>query len=318
QWAVGSGEYDYVYDQMVCFGELFSSLIVSHYLNLSGFACKLFDSREMIITDKTYREGKVNWDKTCELVSEKLGNQQRKIALTQGFIAGTEAGTTTTLGREGSDYSAAIFAYALDASELIIWKDVPGLLNADPKYFPDTQRIDHISYKETIELSYYGAGVIHPNTIKPLQNKNIPLYVKSFLNPTDPGTLISDKPEEGRRQKAEGRKEGRRQKAEGRKEGRRQKAEGRKEGRRQKAEGRREGISLKEEGIYHDHRVIPCYIHKPDQWLISIASRDFSFIAEDNLHEIFGIFSLLSIKINLMQNSAISFVVCIDAPGVKK
>ncbi|MHC1707785.1 MAG: aspartate kinase [Bacteroidales bacterium] len=262
------GNFNFDYDQIVCFGELFSSVILNHYLISEAIITTWFDARELIITDATFREGKVNWEKTTRHILQKFEHYYNSpsiatVAVTQGFIGSTVDGDTTTLGREGSDYTAAIFAHALDAAEVIIWKDVPGLLNADPKYFKNTVLIEKISYKESLELSYYGAGVIHPNTIKPLQNKGIPLFVKSFNNPSAPGTLISEISE------------------------------------------------------VHEEK-IPCYIFKTNQWLISIASRDFSYIAEPALHEIFGIFSHLGIKINLMQNSAISFSVCIDDPGAKR
>jgi aspartate kinase len=260
--------FDFEYARIVCYGELFSSMILSHYLNDSGLAATWFDVRDMLITDANYREANVNWDKTIRLVSEGLNvfynsSLYTPLTITQGFIGSTLEGETTTLGREGSDYTAAIFAYIVGAEEVIIWKDVPGLFNADPKYFKNTVLIDSISYKESLELSYYGAGVIHPHTIKPLQNKKIPLLVKSFNDPEAKGTFIGD-----------------------------------------------------------DNLVgevnIPCYIFKPNQWLFSISSRDFSYIDEPALHEIFGIFSRMGIKINLMQNSAISFSVCIDEPGDKK
>ena len=252
--------FDYAYDQVVSFGELFSTAIVHHFLQSAGFNSNLYDARKLIRTDSTYRDGKVNWAATAILINKTLlplfALPQKQIVLTQGFIGSCSEGYTTTLGREGSDYSAAIFAYTLEAQEMIIWKDVPGLLNADPKYFSITEKLNSISYREAIELSYYGATIIHPNTIKPLQNKNIPLRVKSFINPEDEGSLI-----------------------------------------------------------YHDgsnDSLIPSFIFKVNQTLLSISPRDFSFIDELNLSEILGIFARLNIHIHLMQNSALSFSVCID------
>ena len=178
-----------------------------------------------------------------------------KIVVTQGFIGGTSEGLTTTLGREGSDFSAAIFAFSLNAEDVTIWKDVEGLLNADPKQFPDTVKLDRISYQEAIELAYYGASIIHPKTLKPLQNKNIPLHVKSFLHPAAEGSII---------------------------------------------------------GNFAKNTRVPCYICKQSQVLISIMPKDFSFIAEENLSTIFALVAHFGIKINLMQNSAISFSICVD------
>jgi aspartate kinase len=254
--------YDAQYDALVSCGELMSTKIVSHYLNDQQIPNTWFDARELVQTDNTYREGKVDWKLTTFLAKKTLiphltsSDDPQKIAITQGFIAGTIDNKTITLGREGSDYSGAILAYCCDAEEMSIWKDVPGVLNADPKYFDDTKRLPVISYKEAIELAYYGASVIHPKTIKPLQNKQIPLFVKSFLLPDDEGTQI-------------------------------------------------------QETIDYDH-LIPSYIFKIDQVLLSIAPRDFSFIDEDNLSCIFGLFAKHRIKLHLMQNSAISFSVCID------
>jgi len=253
-----SDNYDFEYDQLISFGELISSVILNNYLNMCGINSTLTDARELIITDDHYREARVKWEITEKNISEKLSfltNNSGQTVVVQGFIA-SDGKYITTLGREGSDYTAAIFAYSLNASEMIIWKDVPGLLNADPKYFPEAQKLDEISYGEAIELAYYGATIIHPKTIKPLQNRNIPLHVKSFMNPDETGS----------------------------------------------------DICKTERSI----ETIPSYIFKKDQVLLSISPKDFSFIAEDNLHHIFGVFSKLHIKINLMQNSAISFSVCFD------
>ena len=254
--------YDYDYDQVVSFGELISTTIVSEFLTSEGLNCQWFDVRELVHTDNTWREGKVNWGKTEKQIREKVSafldqsESSPAIALTQGFMGASPAGDTTTLGREGSDYTAAIFAYALQADEMVIWKDVPGLLNADPKYFSRTEKLASISYREAIELSYYGATIIHPKTIKPLQNKDIPLRIKSFVKPGDEGSIIHN-------------------------------------------------------DTAADN-LIPSFIFKVDQVLISIITRDFSFIDEQSLSEILAVFARNSIHISLMQNSAISFSVCVD------
>ena len=254
--------YDYNYDQLVSLGELISSTIISEYLVQEGLNCAFADARELIRTDSTWREGRVNWETTCSQIREKTFIKQaysetaQQIILTQGFIGSTAQGETTTLGREGSDYTASIFSFALDAEEITVWKDVPGLLNADPKYFSVTRRLDSISYREAIELSYYGATVIHPKTIKPLQNKNIPLRIKSFVDPENEGSLIHNDTSAD--------------------------------------------------------SLIPSFIFKVDQVLISIIPRDFSFIDELSLSEILAVFAQNSIHISLMQNSAISFSVCVD------
>lgn len=182
----------YEYDQIVSLGEVISSHILASFLVEKGFSAEWSDARKLIRTDNTYQEGKVDWQKTESLIQERFIPlfQQSNIAVTQGFLGHTAEGFTTTLGREGSDYTAGIFAYCTNAEEVTIWKDVPGMLNADPKYFSDTVKLDKISFREAIELSYYGASVIHPKTIKPLQNKGIPLYVKSFIEPKAEGTVI--------------------------------------------------------------------------------------------------------------------------------
>jgi aspartate kinase len=190
--------YNHEYDQVVSVGEIISSKIVSAYLNEAGVNNKWWDVRDLIRTDNTYREGKVDWDLTQSLVEKVLlphfkdRNEKSRVVVTQGFLGGTSENFTTTLGREGSDYTAAILAYTAGGQDVTIWKDVPGVLNADPKWFDETQKIDQLSYHDAIELAYYGATVIHPKTIKPLQNKKIPLYVKSFLQPEKPGTVIND------------------------------------------------------------------------------------------------------------------------------
>ena len=260
-----SDNFDFEYDQVVSFGEMISTCIMHHYLSEAGILNKLFDVRQLIKTDNTFREGKINWDTTQRLIKENIGslfNQNSNyLALTQGFIGSTTDGYTTTLGREGSDFTAAILAYSLDATEMVIWKDVPGLLNADPKYFDDPIKIDAISFREAIELSYYGATIIHPKTIKPLQNKHIILRIKSFLDPVAAGTIIYED--------------------------------------------------------FTDDSLIPSFIFKVDQILISILAKDFSFIAERNLEHIFGIFASYGLRIHMMQNSAISFSVCVDNDPIK-
>ena len=254
-------QYSYNYDQVVSFGELISTTIIACYLNHLGTNTKWFDAREFILTDRHHREGRVDWEATsrecARLMAESNGCQ---VALTQGFIGGCKGTVgktvTTTLGREGSDYSAAILAYCLGTESVTIWKDVPGFLNADPKFFSDTVKISQIPYNEAIELAYYGASVIHPKTVKPLQNKDIPLYIRSFLEPESEGSVI---------------------------------------------------------GNYHTiSPETPLYIFRNNQLLLSIFPRDYSFIAEDNLQAIFGLLNEFGIRVNMMQNSALSFSICID------
>jgi len=247
---------DYIYDQIVSIGEVLSTKIVAAYLNGEGTPTSWVDARNFIKTDNTYREGKVDWDKTAaEIQKHLLPVLKKGIALTQGFIGSTSENFTTTLGREGSDYSAAIFSACLDATALTIWKDVPGVLNADPKWFDQTERIPQLSYHDAIELTYYGATVIHPKTIKPLQNKNIPLYVRSFLHPEGAGTQINGE---------------------------------------------------------NSPLPVPSFIFKVNQVLISIFPKDFSFIIEENLSDIFNLFHQHKVKVNTMLNSAISFSVSVD------
>ncbi|MEY4571364.1 MAG: hypothetical protein RLZ10_568, partial [Bacteroidota bacterium] len=250
--------YSFEYDQIVSLGEVISSKIVSAYLFEQGLSSCFADARELIRTNNQYQEGKVDWIKTEELVhSRLLGSfSNADIVVTQGFIGHTPEGFTTTLGREGSDYTAGIFAYCTDSESVTIWKDVPGMLNADPKYFSDTVKLDQISFKEAIELSYYGASVIHPKTIKPLQNKGIPLYVKSFIHPDEPGTIIQESTE--------------------------------------------------------NDNLVPSFIVKKDQVLFSIRPTDFSFIAEENLSDIFNRLASRGVRINVMQNSALSFSILVD------
>lgn len=247
--------YNFDYDQTVCFGELISSTIISHYLSSIGLENGWIDIRQIIRTDNHYREGAVDFVATEEAV-KVFQSSDYKIHITQGFISGTSDGNTTTLGREGSDYSAAILSYCLNASSMTIWKDVPGFLNADPKHFANTVKIEQIPYNEAIELAYYGASVIHPKTVKPIRNKNIKLHIKSFVTPDASGSVV----------------------------------------------GPFETIQP----------LTPLYIFKNNQTLLSIFPKDFSFIAEDNLQTIFSALADLNIRVNLMQNSALSFSLCID------
>jgi aspartate kinase len=250
-------EYDYIYDQIVSVGEIVSTRIISAYLNKTGVLNQWVDARSLIHTDNTYREGQVNWDKTKVTVQQQLPKiLSLQNIVTQGFIGGTSENYTTTLGREGSDYSAAIFAFSMEAQSVTIWKDVPGVLNADPKLFPDTVKYDELSYSEALEMTYYGATVIHPKTIKPLQNADIPLHVRPFKSPEERGTIIS---------------------------------------------------SSTGEVTYH-----PAIIVKARQVLVSINTKDLSFITEEHLSDIFKTFAKHRIKVNMMQNSAISFTVCFD------
>lgn len=255
-----SMNFDYEYDQIVSFGELISTKIVSAFLNENGLANVWTDVRQYLKTDSTFRDARVDYELSEPLVKNKFNFDKTKLYITQGFIGSDINNLNTTLGREGSDYTAAVLAYLLNAEKVVIWKDVPGVLNADPKYFDKTEKLDKLSYLDAIELTYYGASVIHPKTIKPLQNKNIKLYVKSFLDPKIEGTVIGD-------------------------------------------------------GSYD--KLIPSYIFKVDQVLLNIYPKDFSFIAEENLKIIFGLFAEYNIKVNLMQNSAISFRVCVNGDKIK-
>ena len=249
-----SPDYNFVYDQTIGFGELVASTIVSHYFNDIGLNNTWIDAREFIKTDNYYRRANVNWEATQQRITTNLDKKNLNIA--QGFIGSDANNFMTTLGREGSDYSAAIFAYCLNADSVTIWKDVPGVLNADPRYFENAQLLNQISYREAIELAFYGASVIHPKTLQPLQGKEIPLYVKSFINPEKPGTKV----------------------------------------------GKGMGIEPK----------IPCFIVKKNEVLISLSSLDFSYIVEENLSEIFRLLHLYKMKVDVIQNSAISFSVCVD------
>lgn len=246
--------YDYDYDQIVPFGEMLSTRIISAYLNQSGIDNRWMDIRHSLKSNNTFREARIDWPLSTQLTRKNFHFRDARIYITQGFVASTINDMTTTLGREGSDFTAAILAHILGAEYVTIWKDVPGVLNADPKWFDNTVKLERISYQDAIELAYYGASVIHPKTIKPLQNKNINLHIKSFIQPDEEGTLVGN--------------------------------------------------------LEYD-KLTPSFIFNMDQVLIRISPRDFSFIAEDNLEAIFGYVYKHGVKINLMQNSAISFQICI-------
>ena len=248
-----SQEYSFIYDQIVCYGEILSTTIIHNFLASNQINSIWLDAREYIKTDSYYRDSNLDWDITIQKIKSEIKNNNTYI--TQGFIASDSNNFTTTLGREGSDYSASIFAYALNATEVTIWKDVAGVLNADPRYFSETTLLDYISYREAIELAFYGASVIHPKTLQPLQRKEIPLYVKSFLNPKAKGTTI------------------------------------------------------KKESFLAPS--IPCFILKQNQIFLRLSSLDFSFIIEDNISDIFKLLHLYQMRVELIQNSAISFSVCI-------
>jgi len=249
-----SPDYNFVYDQTISYGELLSTTIISEYLNTINLKNNWLDVREFIKTDNYYRRANVDWNLTQQLISSNFN--KGVLNITQGFVGSDANNFTTTLGREGSDYTAAIFAYCLNATDVTIWKDVPGVLNADPRYFENAQLINKISYREAIELAFYGASVIHPKTLQPLQGKEIPLFVKSFVNPIKPGTMVG------------------------------------------------KGIGIEPN--------IPCLIVKKDQVLISLSSLDFSYIVEENISHIFGLLHDYKMKVDVIQNSAISFSVCVD------
>ena len=246
--------YNYVYDQIVSYGELMSTRIISSFLVQEGIENTWLDIRDIIHTDSNYRDVRVDWDKTVANIKQLL--DPSVLYITQGFIGRDSEGHTTTLGREGSDYSAAILAYGLSADSVTIWKDVPGVLNADPRYFDETRLLHHISYREAIELAFYGASVIHPKTLQPLQRKEIPLHVKSFVNPGNSGTTVG-------------------------------------------------------KGVLLDPKV-PCFILRKNQVLLKLSTLDFSFIVERNISAIFRTLHDHRMKVELMQNSAISFSVCLD------
>ena len=249
-----SPNYNFVYDQVVSFGELISTIILAHYMNFKAIDTQWIDVRHFIKTNANYRDAEVDWEATKNNISKNI--KRKKLNITQGFLGSDDNNFTTTLGREGSDYTAAIFAYCLNAESVTIWKDVPGVMNADPRYFENASLLNQISYREAIELAFYGATVIHPKTLQPLQKKEIPLYVKSFINPLLKGTSVS------------------------------------------------KGTALEP--------YLPCFIVKRNQLLISLSSIDFSFIMEEHISEIFSLFHQYKLKVNLIQNSAISFSVCVE------
>lgn len=256
-----TGSHDHGYDQVVTFGELWSTMIVSAFLSEELKVCSWMDARELIRTDALHRAARVDWENSAELVRSSFASEAdqepvRFPVVTQGFIGATEAGDSTTLGREGSDFSAAILAYLLDAESVTIWKDVPGMFNADPNRFEGTRLLEHISYREAIELSYFGASVIHPRTLQPLRQKGIPLFIRSFMDLDAAGSTIDDRSA--------------------------------------------------------NDSLIPSFILKPSQLLISITPRDLSFIVEDNLSGIFRSFAEKRVRIDLMQNSALAFSVAVD------
>jgi aspartate kinase len=250
-----ASSYNQEYDQLVSWGEIISTIIVSNYLSFAGLVNQWTDARQFLKTDGTFREARVDWDMSTRRIKDRFSFTNGNLYVTQGFIGSTVNNLTTTLGREGSDYTAAILAHVLAAESVTVWKDVPGVLNADPKWFDNTVKLERISYLDAIELAYYGASVIHPKTIQPLKNKGIRLYVKSFLHPSDPGTVIGENDYE---------------------------------------------------------KLVPSFIFKMDQVLIHVHPVDFSFIAEDNLEKIFRCFAGYALKVNLMQNSAVSFDICVN------
>ncbi len=261
QWVLDEPEgkgYDYYYDQIVSIGELLSTTIVAAYLNQQGIKTEWVDVRDVIKTDDTYRDASIDWNLTQQLAIHTFLPKwsTSNVILTQGFIGSNDENNSVTLGREGSDYTAAVLANMLDAKSVTIWKDVPSLLNADPKIFPNSVPIEEITFREVIEMAYYGAQVIHPKTIKPLQNKDIPLYVKCFLDKNLKGTLIHNS----------------------------------------------------EKKIDYP----PIMVLKTNQVLLQVTTKDFSFITEDNLSKIYTLFHDCKVKINLIQNAAISFVACVD------
>jgi aspartate kinase len=250
-------DFDYYYDQVVCMGELLSTAIISQYLNEAGVTNKWIDVRDILRTDDNFRDANVDWTFTQAKVQSTLIPllNESNLVITQGFIGATDENESTTLGREGSDYTAALFTNMLNAESLTIWKDVQSVMNADPKQFPDAQPIHELNYSEVIEMAFYGAQVIHPKTIKPLQNKSIPLFVKCFLEPSLPGTIIHNRAV----------------------------------------------------------KTLPAIIVlKEKQAMIEMSSRDFSFVGEHHIGQIYHLFEKLRIKPNLTQNGAISFLCVLD------
>lgn len=250
------GSFNRIYDRIVSCGEMLSSLLVSAWLNRNGILNRWIDIRECLLTDDCYRDGKIQWAVSEERVKNVFLRENDGICVTQGFLGATADGHPVTLGREGSDYTAAVLAAMLDAEKVVIWKDVPGVMNADPQWMDTGEKLEEISYLEAVELSYYGAKIIHPKTIKPLENKKIPLYVKPFANPNAPGTLIHQ--------------------------------------------------------IQRKMDLVPVYIRKENQVLITVLPRDYSFVVEESLGKIFSLFNRYRLRVNLVQNSAISISLCVD------
>ena len=246
-------DYGYVYDQIVSIGEFLSTKIMSAYLNSIGFHNNYVDARDIIKTDNSYRNAKIDWETTTTCIKSMI---KAKHCITQGFVGCTSENFTTTLGREGSDFTAAILAYGIEAQEVVIWKDVAGMMNADPKYFQHTKVLETISFDEAIELAYFGAKVIHPKTIQPLKKKKIPLRVRSFIEHDNKGSQIAE-----------------------------------------------DVLTFPE---------VPSFIIKENQILISISDRSLSFIVETHMSKIFGLLAKHSVSVNVMQNSAVSFSVCVD------
>ncbi len=254
--SAGKAEYDYEYDQIVSYGELWSTLMIAEYLKKSGLNARWVDIRGNLLTDDRFRDANILWNKSRNRIKTIFDFREYPLYITQGFIASTIAGQTTTLGREGSDYTAAILANFLDAEHVTLWKDVPGLLNADPRWLIDAEILEEVSYKEAVEMTFSGAKIIHPKTIKPLHNKNIPLHIKSFMVPDGIGTIV-------------------------------------------KADA-----TLK--------KVLPVYVRKENQILISLLPKDFSFVMGETLSRVFYLFMNYGIKVNLVEASAVSINVCVD------
>ena len=253
--------YNFEYAQIVCFGELLSTKIIAIYLKENGMQVEWVDARKVIKTDHNYREGQIDWEATIRNTEQTILPLLHKdtLIITQGFIGSTFENLSTTLGREGSDYTAAILGAILNAEHVAVWKDVPGILNADPKRFNFAKKIPKLSYKEAIEMTYYGAKVLHPKTIKPLENKGIPLLVKSFLDSNEEGTVIE---------------------------------------------------AIEQELLYP-----PITIVEPNQILLSIYTTDFSFVSENDISRIFKACSKHNVRVNMMQNKAISMNLCCTNKG---
>jgi len=250
--------YDFEYDQIVSSGEMASTEIVAAYLNQVGRITKWIDAGHYIRTNDTWREGEIDWELTRRLLPQAVQFSENSVCLTQGFIGATTFNLTTTLGREGSDFTAAVIANVMNAESVTIWKDVPGIMNADPHKYVQTYKLEKLSYREAVEMTYYGAKVIHPKTMKPLVEKQIPLFVRSFIHPEEIGSMICD--------------------------------------------------------IDHPMEYIPVFINKEDQILITVSPKDFSFIAEESIANIYGLFSKFRMKVNLVQQSAMNFSLAIDRP----